>query len=54
MFGLWRWRCQGGRKRKPLRVVIEFGEEDVVVCSGGGFDPVIKPPTDIEIEIPMG
>ena len=38
----------------PEAGVVEFGEEDVVVCSGGGFDPVIKPPTDIEIEIPMG
>ena len=48
MFWLW----LGGRRRTLL--VVEFGEEDVVVCSGGGFDPVIKPPTDIEIEIPMG
>ena len=40
----------------PQLVVIEFDGKDVVCEStgGSGFDAVIKPPTDIEIEIPMG
>ena len=41
----------------PQLVVIEFDGKDVVCEStggSGGFDAVIKPPTDIEIEIPMG
>ena len=48
----WLKRCT-----PPQLVVIEFDGKDVVCEStggSGGFDAVIKPPTDIEIEIPMG